>query len=73
VAVAHLSDHVQEAVAQEREVVASRLEALLAQSARLHTAGSAASASTTTPPPAFTKWAPATTTPHSADSPKLTQ
>lgn len=35
-AVAHLSDHVQEAVAQEREVVAARLEALRAQSARLH-------------------------------------
>jgi hypothetical protein len=36
VAVAHLSDHVQEAVAQEREVVAARLEALRAQSERLH-------------------------------------
>ena len=35
-AVTHLSDHVQEAVAQEREVVAARLEALRAQSARLH-------------------------------------
>ncbi len=34
--VAHLSEHVQEAVAQEREVVAERLEALRAQSARLH-------------------------------------
>jgi hypothetical protein len=36
VSVANLSEHVQEAVAQEREVVAARLEALRAQSARLH-------------------------------------
>jgi hypothetical protein len=36
VAVAHLSEHVQQAVEEEREVVAARLEALRAQSARLH-------------------------------------
>lgn len=35
-AVAHLSDHVHDAVAQERDVVASRLEALRGQSRRLH-------------------------------------
>jgi len=36
VSAAHLSEHVQEAVAQERDVVAGRLEALREQSARLH-------------------------------------
>jgi hypothetical protein len=36
VPVATLSDHVQEVVAQEREIVAARLEALRAQSTRLH-------------------------------------
>ena len=36
VAVAHLSEHVQVAVEGEREVVAARLEALRAQSLRLH-------------------------------------
>jgi hypothetical protein len=36
VAVAHLSQHVQEAVEKERELVAGRLEALREQSARLH-------------------------------------
>jgi len=36
VAVAQLSDHVQEAVEAEREVVAARLEALREQSVRLH-------------------------------------
>ena len=35
-AVAHLSEHVQQAVEGEREVVAGRLEALRAQAARLH-------------------------------------
>lgn len=35
-AVAHLSDHVQQAVEQERGLVAARLEALREQSARLH-------------------------------------
>lgn len=35
-AVAHLSEHVRRAVEQEREVVAGRLEALRAQSERLH-------------------------------------
>lgn len=35
-AVAHLSEHFQNAVAQEREVVATRLEALREQSLRLH-------------------------------------
>ncbi len=34
--VGHLSEHVQAAVEEEREVVAARLEALRAQSARLH-------------------------------------
>lgn len=35
-AVLHLSEHVQQAVEQEREVVAGRLEALRSQSERLH-------------------------------------
>lgn len=35
-AVAHLSEHVQQAVEQEREIVAARLEELREQSARLH-------------------------------------
>lgn len=35
-AVAHLSEHVQQAVEKERELVAARLEALREQSARLH-------------------------------------
>lgn len=35
-AVAHLSEHVQQAVEDERELVAARLEELRAQSARLH-------------------------------------
>lgn len=35
-AVANLSEHVQQAVERERELVAARLEALRAQSARLH-------------------------------------
>lgn len=34
--VAHLSEHVQQAVEEEREVVAGRLEALRGQSMRLH-------------------------------------
>lgn len=34
--VAHLSEHVQQAVEDERELVAARLEELRAQSARLH-------------------------------------
>lgn len=38
-AVTHLSEHVQQAVEEEREVVAARLEALRAQSARLHELG----------------------------------
>jgi hypothetical protein len=36
VAVAHLSEHVRQAVEQERELVAARLEALRGQSERLH-------------------------------------
>jgi len=36
VTVAHLSEHVQDAVARERELVAARLEDLRAQSVRLH-------------------------------------
>jgi hypothetical protein len=36
VAVSHLSEHVQEAVAREREVVAARLDALRDQSLRMH-------------------------------------
>ncbi len=35
-AVVHLSEHVQQVVEEEREVVAARLEALRAQSTRLH-------------------------------------
>jgi hypothetical protein len=36
VAVAHLSEHVRQAVEQERELVAARLQALRGQSERLH-------------------------------------
>jgi hypothetical protein len=36
VAVAHLSEHVQDVVGRERQIVVDRLEALLAQSRRLH-------------------------------------
>jgi hypothetical protein len=36
VAVSHLSEHVQDAVAREREVVAARLDTLREQSRRLH-------------------------------------